>query len=288
MGIVEKTAPVSSPRGAFPLWGFFAISHGWTWLFWSVPLLSGKDAWSHPNVVFIYLGGVGPLLAGIVMTAVVRGQRGFQDLWQRLIDLRRIGGEWYGVIFLLPPLVTLLAAGIAHLFGAAGQPLDPGPLLGRLRHPASLLFFVVFIFLLGPLPEEIGWRGYALDRLQERWSALTASLVLGFAWGLWHLPLFFMENYYQNFGGEAPDPLRFFYDIILSAILITWIYNNTRRSVLAAVLFHFMLNLSGELLPVSAQVELYKTALTTAVVMVVVWCWGFERLSRHDRSPEGL
>ncbi len=240
----------------------------------------GGDVWSQPNILFIYLGGIGPLLAGLVMTVMMQGRRGFAELWQRLIDVRRIGLGWSMVIFLLVPLVTLAAVAIAQLTGSPAQPVDWEPLLDGLRHPVNLLLFSSFIFLFGSLPEEIGWRGYALDRLQERWSAFMASIVLGLAWGAWHVPLFFMENYYQGFGGEPPDPLWFFYDILLTTILITWIYNNTRRSVLAAALFHFMLNLSGEILPASAQVDLYKTALTTAVVITVVLWWGAGSLRR--------
>ncbi len=262
------------------LGGFFLFSHGWSWLFWSIPLLSGGDAWRYPNVLFIYLGGIGPLLGGIVMTALTQGRHGLWELWQRLIDFRRIRWQWYLVIFLITPAVTATAIAIDLPVDPSAPPWGLTLLLDRLAHPINLLLFIVSVFLLGPLPEEIGWRGYALDQLQRRWSALGSSLVLGIAWGIWHLPLFFMENYYQNFGGSPPNPAGFFYNIILSAILITWIYNNTRRSILAAVLFHFMLNLTGELLPVSEEGDVFKTVLTTCLVIAIVLGWGSRTLRR--------
>ena len=268
------------------LWGFFLISHGWTWFFWGIPLLSGENVWSYPNVVFIYLGGIGPPLAGIVMTALTKGRWGLGELWQRLFDIRRIEPGWYVAIFLLVPVIAIIAILIDLLLGPSAQPVNLVPLLERLQHPFNLLMFILFIFLLGPLPEEIGWRGYVLDQLQERWSALTASLVLGTAWGAWHIPLFFMNNYYENFGGSPPDPFWFFYNIILNTILLTWIYNNNHRSVLAAVLFHFMLNFTGEILPLSTQADQYKSLLMTIWVVFVVLWWGPGSL-RHRPASSG-
>jgi membrane protease YdiL (CAAX protease family) len=255
------------------LWGFFILSHGWTWICWSIPLLSGGNVWNYPNVVFIYLGGIGPPLAGIVMTGLMEGHAGLIELGWRIVDIRRIKPGWYLVIFVLIPAIAGIAIVIDLLLGSSAQALNFGPVLAQLAHPFKFLLFAVFMLLFGPLPEEIGWRGYALDRLQARYNALTASVILGAAWGLWHVPLFFLEGYYARFG-EAPEPIGFMYDIIIISVLYTWIYNHTRRSILAAILFHFMVNFTGELLPTSAQVDLYKTVLTSLFVIFVVWRYG--------------
>ena len=265
---------------AADVWGFFAITHGWTWLFWSVPWVRGGDVWNYPNIFFIYLGGIGPPLAGIIMTAVTQRRAGLTELWWRVIDIRRIGLAWYIVIFTLVPAISLAALAIASLTGTS----ENSVVLARLPHPLHLLSLATFVLLFGPLPEEIGWRGYVLDQLQARWSALTASLVLGAAWGTWHIPLFFLENYYAVSEGARPHPVWFFYNIFLTSILITWLYNNNRRSVLVAVLFHFVVNFTGEVLPLSAQANLYKTILMTACVIIVVRRWGPRTLSR---SVEG-
>jgi hypothetical protein len=140
-----------------------------------------------------------------------------------------------------------------------------------------------FLLLLGPLPEEIGWRGFLLDRLQARYRALPASLLLGLAWFAWHGPLFFITGYYDRAGG-APELLPFGAAIVLAAVLYTWIYNHTGRSVLAAVLFHFSGNLTGELLDAPAVVYRYELLLTAVVVLVVVWWWGGNTLSASVRD----
>jgi membrane protease YdiL (CAAX protease family) len=111
--------------------------------------------------------------------------------------------------------------------------------------PTELLVLVPVIFVGGPLAEELGWSGYALDRLQERRSALSASLVLGAVGVLWHLPLFFMRGTAQGDMGFG-TPLFFAWVVLHVSVKLhrTWVYNNAARSTLAAILLHFMINLS--------------------------------------------
>jgi membrane protease YdiL (CAAX protease family) len=95
-------------------------------------------------------------------------------------------------------------------------------------------------------------------------------------WAAWHGPLFLMDGYYERFG-EAPNPVHFTYDIVLTTLLITWIFNHTGRSVLAAILFHFMVNFSEEIVSGSPDGDLVASALTTAVVAVLLWRGALQR-----------
>ena len=125
-----------------------------------------------------------------------------------------------------------------------------------------------------PYMEEFGWRGYALDRMQTGANAVIASLVLGFFWGLWHLPLFFMEGTVQ---AEAAIPIwEFILQQMVLAILYTWLYNNTRGTLLVAILFHTIGNTSAALLPAYFGTEIgrwvnFSLLLITVVVIVAVW-----------------
>jgi len=261
------------------VWGFFAMALGWSWVFWGLALFHGGDAWRLPNLLFIVLGGLGPALSGILMTFCVRGRAGLGELYRRLTDVRRISAGWYAVILLLMPATNFIALFVAVGEEGSTLSLALANVQDQLTHPLDFLLLAGFILLFGPLPEEIGWRGYALDPLQARWSALTASLVLGAFWGVWHAPLFFMQAYYGP--DSAPEPFRFFYNILLASILLTWIHNNTRRSLLAAILFHFSINFAGELLPLSDEADVLKTILMTATTGIVVLVWGPHRLRRQ-------
>ncbi|RIA55245.1 CPBP family intramembrane glutamic endopeptidase [Dichotomicrobium thermohalophilum] len=255
--------------------GYFAFVLGWSWSFWSVPVVLGGDPWAMPNVAFIYAGGAGPLLGGLVFTYARGGRYGLRDLGARLTGVRRIGTMWWLVVLGLIPLIEAAAALIAGKVSAA-PPMVFAPLLRNLADPAAFLALAGFTLLLGPLPEEIGWRGFALDALQARFAPILASLILAAGWGAWHAPLFLMDGYYAPFGGPPP-PVQFAYDILLTTLLMTWIFNHTGRSVLAAVLFHFMGNFSEEIVVPSDSGDMIATILTTLVVAVVMASGGLRR-----------
>lgn len=236
----------SRPAGSGDVWGFLALSHGWTWAFSTLAGLWGMSVWQMPATIFFVIGGAGVFLGGIVMSRLTYGPAGLHDLRQRLVNPSRIGARWWATVLLLYPALTVAAAALA--WRATTEPLDLAAAAARLSNPIGLAAMMGFILIIGPLPEEVGWRGYLLDRLQERWNALTASLVLALIWWSWHLPLFVLPGYFDAFGRSAPAPLDLLYGILPSAILYTWVYNNTRRSVLAVVILHFMQNFSGELL----------------------------------------
>ena len=264
------------------LWGFFAFSHGWTWLFWGLAIVLDLNVWqSSMGTALLVLGGLGLPLGGTVMMWRVAGRDGLRDLGRRLVEPGRISGGWWLVVLLLMPTVKLSAGGLAVLFGVTDAPFNLEEATALLMRPGELLAYLGFLLLLGPLPEEIGWRGYLLDRLQRRTNALGASLGVGLAWFAWHGPLFFMTGYFARAGG-APDPLQFGVMILLISVLYTWIHNHTGRSVLAAVLFHFSVNAAGELLDAAPPVDAYEAYLTAILVLFVLWQWGAETLHGRD------
>lgn len=264
-------------------WLYFALAFGWSWLFWVPAALSGQNVMRFPVVTLLVLGGLGPPLAGILLMYLEQDSEGRRDYWRRVVDFKRISPAWWAVILLFAPVRSLLAIIVGLL---AGEPLPAfDTALGLLSEPLSIVPFVVYTLLYGPLPEELGWRGYALGRLQEKWSALASSLVLGVMWGLWHLPMFFMEGTYQQAElsvGSMRFWLNFCVSIVALTILMTWVYNNTRRSILSAILIHFMGNLMGEVLNLPDQMEYYKAIVTVVAAIVVVGVWGPRRLSREQ------
>ena len=119
------------------LWGFLLFSHGWTWIWWSINVLAGYDAFGQ-GLLFTVLGGIGPLLSGIVMAYVTYGSRGLTDLWQRLIDPGRIQPRWAAVTILFFPVVTILTALVAGIITGQSFPLNT-TLDELARKPVSLL-----------------------------------------------------------------------------------------------------------------------------------------------------
>jgi membrane protease YdiL (CAAX protease family) len=206
----------------YPLTAFFVLACAlswWPWIFYSVGLL--------PNPIV----GFGPFLAALVVLAVTEGKRGVMGLLRRMVRWR-VGIQWYAVALLLPIVVTLAAAAINVFLLGAHRTSSAADLGGW---PVLLQTFLLWLLIPGLAGtwEEPGFRGYALPRLQFRYSALIASLILGVLWAFWHLP--FVVT------GEDiwVDALLF---IIEWSIVYTWLFNNAKGSVLIVMLFHAMNN----------------------------------------------
>lgn len=273
---------------SFPFpWVFFGLTFLLTWVCWIPAGLLPADQYAVLIKVLHYAGGIMPTLATLLLLYFYSNHQERKDYWQRLIDLKRINKVWYAVILLTVPILTTMGIVLDLLLD--GRWTKMHAVSNFILSPLSLIPFAFFIFLFGPLPEEMGWRGYALDGLQSRSNALFASLILGAAWTLWHLPLFWIESTYQHgLGVGTPQFWLYMADKIPESVLMTWIYNNTRRSTASAVLFHFMINFWGELIDLSLRAEYIYIAAWWIMAIVVIAVWKPEKLVRSSREPETI
>jgi membrane protease YdiL (CAAX protease family) len=264
------------PLKRHPLLTYFVLVYVLAWAFW-IPL-----ALIHPfSNVLNALGDSMPSLLGILLTALFSGTSSLSELFGRLGRVR-VPLIWYAVVLLLLPALWLIAVGIPTLLG-----------LATITSPGA--GFIVFTGGAG-IAEELGWRGFALPRLQARQSALTASLLLGVLWGLWHLPWRIALGLPLTAAGLVQ--FLIYYPLMLTAwsVLMTWVYNNTRGSLLLMVLFHAFGNMSLNLLTASGTFLgtnngiafiLYVILLWIAVLLVVVLA-GPARLTRLSSSAPAL
>lgn len=256
---------------------FLAIAFGVSWLCW-IPAALSVEGFSSSWVRWLsYAGALGPAVAGVALTYRTHDEKARGDYWARVTDFSRIRRRWWIPILFLYPLATLFAL----LFDTAVTGVGPNVQMARrvLSEPSSIPVFMTWILLLGPLPEELGWRGYALDQLQRNWSALTSSLILGVIWAVWHLPLFFVKgSYQQHLGFGSLSFWSYNVTIVALSVLLTWIYNNNARSILAAILFHFVLNLTGSFVQGSSVAEVARAILLAAAVGFVIHAWTPETL----------
>jgi membrane protease YdiL (CAAX protease family) len=217
-----------------------------------------------------YAGGLMPTLVTLLFLFIFNSAQERQDYWNRLIDFRRIKANWTFVIFLTVPVLMTIASRIDILLGGNGGNLDY--LSTMMGTPSALLLFAIFTLLFGPLPEEMAWRGYALKNLLLKNNALTASLMIGIVWTLWHLPLFGIPGtYQQGLGFGTQQFWLYMLDKIPQSIFMTWIFVNNRRSTISAILFHFMINFMGELIDLSLRAEtVYIIAWWVGAVIVLM------------------
>jgi membrane protease YdiL (CAAX protease family) len=163
-----------------PFWAFLLLTYGITWAFWIPAALLGQDVMRFPTLLLHTLGGFGPSLAGIFMIYRARNPADRRDFWRRVVDFHQIGIGWLALILVIFPLLALVSIAIARL---AGGPPHLYTNLARLTaQPLTILFLLPAGLISGPIPEELGWRGFALDRLQARMRPLAASVTLGLSW----------------------------------------------------------------------------------------------------------
>jgi membrane protease YdiL (CAAX protease family) len=152
--------------------------------------------------------------------------------------------------------------------------------------------FPTFIFLTiaAGIGEEFGWRGFLLPRLQTRHNALVSGLIVGVAWATWHVPLFFIEgtSQYEHrlTGGLLPAIFGYAVFVIVQSVQFTWLFNNTKGSVLLAAVFHGASNAwAGYLgmgnIPFGGILTL--AALSVLITAVIAALAGAENLSRANK-----
>jgi membrane protease YdiL (CAAX protease family) len=252
-------------------------------LTWPIDLAnSGVMPFQVPFAVYILLG-YGFVLASVIMTGLTLGKEAIIALLKRFL-LWRVGWKWYPVAFLLIPVIDLLAVYLNSI--VSQTPVDFSTVFAyKIFGPsANLILLIVPFFIFDALTngEEIGWRGYVLPRLQAKYSALISTLILGVIWSFWHLPKFVTH-------WDTVSFVWFVVDTVAKAILLTWLYNNTRGSLLLVTLFHASFNTASVMLPMANTAtgenlgaEIFAVLLTVFVAVVVIFITGPERLSRYE------
>ena len=257
---------------------FLLLTFGWSWGFWGPKALAAEGLVEGVPVL-PELGAFGPTVAAFVLVTYTNGVSGARRLAGRAVHLD-FPKRWLIPALFFSPVIVLIALGVATATDASlSFPWSDNLLV------LPIAFGFIF-FLGGPIQEEFGWRGYLLDPVQERLTALGGGLAVGVVWAVWHSPLFFIPSetiYYQN------PFLGFAVSITLLSVLMTWVYNNTDASLLPALLFHTSFNWSQGMFPIldSDPASLTLVGLLAVTTVAVVVYWGPARLVRTDRaSPE--
>lgn len=256
-------------RSRSPL-SFFSLVFALSIPFWLVGTVVGYQLL--PGVPVSALMFVCPVTAAAILVYRENKSAGVTALLKRSFDVQRIKARiWYAPIILLPPGLAVLQFGLICLTGAP-LPIPQFPVVGVLA--VSLAFF------LAALGEELGWSGYIIDPMEDRWGALPAAILLGTVWAIWHIvPLVQAHRSLVWIAWWCAGT-------VAARILIVWLYNNTGKSVLAAAAFHTMLNVSWQLFPINGsyfdpRVNGLMMVVAAAVVIVV---WGPQSLAQHGNG----
>jgi uncharacterized protein len=267
-----------------PLVLFFALAFAFSWVAWApAAFLSGDNSEAHTLAPLLHLtGSMGPMLSAFVVTALVGGSVGVGELLGRVFRWR-VGLGWWGVALLGTPILFLVATVACRLlFGGWPQFAEFGrseefAFLGLLPYWLANVVFFGF-------GEEVGWRGFALPRLQTgRRSALVAALILSLFWAAWHVPLFSFAMGLEGMGLAAIA--GWFFSIATGSGLLAWLYNSTGGSILIVAIFHGALDIAINS-PAGPEVANVMGALVTIWGLAVLAWAGPKNLSRRRRKQE--
>jgi CAAX protease family protein len=265
-----------------PLVAYFVLAFAISWAF-ELPLVAVKQGWIQLPIPFAlhYLAAFGPMLAALCVTAISQGRGGLRRLLGGLLEWN-VGFRWILFSFLSPIALFVVAAVARYVVSGDWPDLS---LLGQVDYLPNLgVAGAVLLWLLTfGLGEEIGWRGFALPRLQQGHNALAASLILSLPWAFWHLPAFFYKATYMSMGLAAGFPMLLI-SLMAAAIIFTWLYNSTRGSLVPVVVFHALF----DLLSASSAGGSSAAAIMSAVPMIwavlVVILYKPTNLSRSEKQ----
>jgi len=261
---------------------YFVLAYATTWTF-ELPLAAVKQGWTHYQIPFAihYLGAFGPMVAALILTALDGGGYGIRRLLSGLFKWR-VGWEWILFSVLAPIGMFALAALVARLTSGEWPNLYA---LGEVEYlPYLGIAGAMILWLLTwGLGEEVGWRGFALPRLQDGRSALAAAIILGVLHAFWHLPAFFYKDTYMTMGFAAGVPVLVI-SVTAAAIVFSWIYNSTRGSLLMVILFHALFDMLSVSKAGGASAPAVMSAVVWILAVAVVVLFKPANLSRQEKQ----
>jgi uncharacterized protein len=243
---------------------FFLITILITWITgFAAAYLSYQKGMEGAAIMVMVPGMFGPLIAVIVMISGAKNKELRKDFFDRL-SLKKINLGYLPAILLIMPVTLFLATALSLLFG---RPASQFLLSSEYQIMGGQAVLSLVILFLAPTVEELGWRGYGVDSLKSKFNLFKTTLLFAVIWGMWHVPLFFLNGYYQNelWNTSIVYVINFFAQVLVATVLMNWMYYKNNRSITAAILFHFMFNFFSVLF----QTEQFTKCIITVILFIV-------------------
>lgn len=249
---------------------FLLLTFSFSWgVWWLVRSLVSGAGWGWRIAVHT-VGLCGPTVAALVLSELLYGWQGLGDLLKRIARWR-VGFGWYLFALFSTLIIGLTAIGVHTLAGGVTPPMN------------QIVLVQALLPLPAGLPEEYGWRGFALPHLLKKRSALVASLTIALFWVVWHISISPVLKNVSLLG-------LFLLEGIPLTILFSWLYINSRGSILLVVLYHLIYNVVVYMLNIPGSPSLWAVyvGLNWLCAALVVVRYGASRLTRKTTLLETL
>jgi len=210
------------------------------------------------------------LLAPVIITLfLAKGNRLIiQDLKNRFFNFKNIDSQYIILTIVLMPISILLAQMVSLLFG---YPIEQFQLAKSFSFTSGV-FPIWFLLIIAPLLEELAWHSYGTDSLRSRFSLFKTSILFAFFWGIWHLPLSTINNYYHS--NLVEDGWIYSLNFILSlfpfVLIMNWIYYKANRNIILPILFHIGAGFFNEIFATHPMSKVIQTGLLTVFALYII------------------
>jgi membrane protease YdiL (CAAX protease family) len=262
---------------------YFGLSYLISWTIW-LPLYGHIFGLNNlPTLPYHHgLGGLGPLIASFFTTRIYQGNDGVKFLIKKCLQVKPI--LYFAIALLSPFLIALLATCINFITDKS--PINLSGLLTCKEFPQfNLLTFFLYNLIFFGFGEEVGWRGFALPRFQEKYTALTSSLLLTIFWAIWHLPLFLYRPGYTSM--DFAGIFGWTFSLLTGSILLTWLYNSFRASIFICAVFHSSIDIAFTADLADKSIVNYMGFLITVWGILTILIFKPKNLSINEREKSG-
>lgn len=271
---------------------YTAITFTFTWFFWIIALIMGYQDipfvrylnwdFASSNQVILHiifrLGVYGPLVGALLTTYLYSKEKGLINLIKRIFKIK-VKAKWYFYLFLIPLIINV----VVILFGLIiGIKLDA---FFNSNIPLNyILIFFIYEVLTSGL-EEPGWRGFALEKLQNAYTAEKTGWILGLIWAVWHYPYVIALYIDTGIITLIFSLAGFSMAIIGQTFIMIWFYNNT-KSIFISILLHAWLNTAttfilGDLTITNPIMGIIPAIVTWIIVAILLKIYGGKTLTRQ-------
>ncbi len=216
---------------------------------------------SKTNTLLASLAG----LAGLITPAIVafwlmkKDRLLEKDLYSRIFNFKEIKPVYLLLTFFLMLASILLAQAISLLFGYSAEQFR---ITGHYTF-SSGVFPVWFLLIIAPVLEELAWHTYGTDSLRSRFNLFNTSIIFALFWGIWHVPLSFIKDYYQSHlvVSGAIYSINFLVSLFPFVIIMNWLYYKSGRNILVAIIFHITAGYFNEIFATHPMSKVIQTGL---------------------------
>lgn len=248
---------------------FFILIFAVTWTFWFAAPYLGDPINSDPIFLMFMLAGLfTPFTTALYLIFISKNDALKSTFSNKLFNTKLVKWKTIPLFLILFPASIIISVLISTIFGYS---FDQFTIADEFSFSIGGIP-TLLVLLLAACFEELGWRGYAVESLNNKFNYFEATAIFGVLWSLWHLPMFFIPESYQAelLQEDFILVINFFVSIIPLAFIISWFCKKTSGSILGAILIHSVVNLSQEFFLVSPYTKCIQTLILIVIAAIFI------------------